>query len=196
MLILALRVRWRVCCFLLYRVTENRFICARLPLVWTTTELVFNSNMVQLPDQLVWELTKKNNCFLQKKNGKTDRVGTVSFSKDPGNVKSLHRFQYSSLANSKAVNVTSDSEHRAILVTKTASKADKRTALNSRSLKPDFRRAIKSLNQQTSDVYYRRDLTAAVLGKYTKVYQANRRAKKITKPVKVKMGRGTLNKEE
>lgn len=149
--------------------------------------------MVLLPDQLMWELTKKNNCFLHKKNGQTDRTGSISFSKDPGNVKSLHRFQYSSLANSRAINVTNDSEHRAVLVTKTASKAAKRTALNARSLKPDFRRAVKSLKNQTSDVYYRRDLTSTVLAKYTKVYQANRRAKKITKPVKVKMGRGSRN---
>ena len=53
-----------------------------------------------------------------------------------------------------------------------------------------------ALTKQTRDVFYRRDLVAAALGKYTKVYQANRRAKGICKVVKVKKGRGSLNADE
>lgn len=152
--------------------------------------------MVYIPDQLAWELVKKNTCFLKKKNGQTKRSGAITFSTEKGNLKSLNLLKYSGLANSKVMDVVCTSDNRAQLITKTASKAhtQPKKAKAITNVNKDFRRSENILRKQTLDNYYRRDLTAAVLGKYTKVYQANRRAKKITKPVTVKKGRGKLSK--
>jgi large subunit ribosomal protein L28e len=148
--------------------------------------------MVNVPDQLVWEIVRKNNSFLVKKNGHTKRSGAVQFSSEKGNLKSLNMLKYSGIANSKTIDVIADEDNRAMLVTKVASKAGKKSALKTESINRDFRRAEKILLRQTTDVYYRRDLKNAALAKFTKVYQANRRAKGITKPVAVKKGRGKL----
>jgi large subunit ribosomal protein L28e len=136
--------------------------------------------MVAVPDQLVWELVKKNSSFIRKKNGMTKRSGAISFSVERGNLKSLNQLK--------------SKDNRAQLVTKTASKAHthpkKGAAVT--NINKDFRRAEGIILKQSIENYYRRDLKAAALGKYTKVYQANRRAKGITKPVPVKKGRKNL----
>ena len=56
--------------------------------------------MVAVPDQLVWEITKKNHAFLKSKNGRSKRSGQIKFSSEPGNLKNLHTLQYSGIANS------------------------------------------------------------------------------------------------
>jgi large subunit ribosomal protein L28e len=149
--------------------------------------------MVAIPDQLTWELVKKQNCFLNKKSGRTVRSGTVSFSSEKGNLKSLSMLKYSGLANSQVVDVVCTKDNRAQLIKKNASKAGtnpKKTKAVS-NINKDFRRAEAVIVKQTDDIFYRRDLKTTALAKYTKVYQANRRAKGITKPVVVKKGRGT-----
>ena len=149
--------------------------------------------MVHVPDQLLWELTRRNSSFLRKKNGQSKRSGAISFSTEPGNVKSLNLFQYSGLANSKVIDVVCTDENRAQLITKTASKAATKPSKTyvRTNVNKDFRRSEKVILGQTADVFYRPDLKAAALAKYTKVYQANRRAKGITKPVLVKKGRSS-----
>jgi len=151
--------------------------------------------MVHVPDQLVWELVKKQSSFIRKKNGSTKRTGTVQFSVERGNLKSLNMFKYSGLASSKAVDVVCTDDNRAQLITKTASKAhtQPKKAKAVTNVNKDFRRSENIIVKQIADNYYRPDLKQAALGKYTKVYQANRRAKGVTKPVPVKKGRGTLN---
>jgi len=155
--------------------------------------------MVAVPDQLVWELVKKNSCFLKKKNGHTKRSGSIEFSVENGNLKNLNMLKYSGLANWKAVDVVFDKSDpdkmRAKLITKTASKCHTQPKKGKavRNINRDFRRSENAIVKTTSDNYYRPDLKDAALGKYTKVYQANRRANNITKPVPVKKGRGTLN---
>lgn len=150
--------------------------------------------MVQVPDQLVWECTRKSSCFLRKKNGHTKRSGKICMSMEPCNIKSLHLLQYSSIANSKVFDVVCTPDNKAQLVTKTASKCatQPKGMFVKTNVHQNFTRAEKILMGQTADVYYRRDLKAAALAKYTKCYQANRRAKGITKPVPTKKGRGNL----
>ena len=150
--------------------------------------------MVNCPDSLVWELVKSNTCFMKKKNGRTKRSGTVSFSTEKANAKSLNQFKYSGLANSKAVGVSCTPDNGAVLYVKTASKAGSqpKKSVAAINVNKDFRRSEATIKKTTSDVFYRRDLQAAVLGKYTKVYQANRRAKGIKKTVPTKKGRGNL----
>jgi hypothetical protein len=55
----------------------------------------------------------------------------------------------------------------------------------------DFRRVESAIRKHTVGSFYRRDLEAAALGKWTKVYQANRRAKGIKKPIPTKKNRGS-----
>lgn len=147
--------------------------------------------MVAIPDQLCWELVKGGNAFLNKKNGNTKRSGSVSFSTEKGNLKSLNLFKYSGLAQSKAVDIVIDDDNRAQLYTKTASKCHTQPKKSKvvANINKDFRRAESVIMKQTVNNFYRRDLKAAALGKYTKVYQANRRTKGITKPVPTKKGR-------
>lgn len=152
--------------------------------------------MVHVPDSLVWELTKKHTSFMNKKNGRTKRSGSIKFSSEKGNVQSLSKFKYSGLANSKAVNVACTADNGAVLVTKTASKYSTKPSkgIATTAINKDFRRVASTIEKQVVDNYYRPDLKASVLAKWTKVYQANRRAKGITKPVPVKKGRGSNKK--
>ena len=150
--------------------------------------------MVNCPDSLVWELTKRGTCFTKNKNGRTKRSGAISFSSEKGNLKSLNQFKYSGLANSKVCDIVCTDSNQASLIVKTASKAGT-APKKSKAVIPmnkDFRRVEGAIRKHTSSVYYRRDLEAATLGKWTKVYQANRRAKGIKKPVPCKKGRGSL----
>jgi hypothetical protein len=152
--------------------------------------------MVQVPDQLIWECTRKNSSFLRKKNGHTKRSGKICMSMEPSNLKSLHLLQYSSIANSKCIDVICTDDNKAQLVTKTASKCasvPKKTFVKT-NVHQNFHRAEQIILKQTSNVYYRTDLKDAVLAKYTKCYQANRRAKGITQIVPTKKGRGKLEK--
>jgi large subunit ribosomal protein L28e len=147
--------------------------------------------MVAVPDQLVWELTKRNTCFLKKKNGHTKRSGAIQFSTEEGNVASLNLFKYSGVANSQAVNVVATNDNKACLVKKTSKcHGQPSKAVSKTMVRKHFHHAEGLIKKQAIDNYYRRDLKSALLGKYTKVYQANRRAKGITKPVPIKKGRG------
>lgn len=150
--------------------------------------------MVNCPDSLVWELTKRNTSFMKKKNGRTKRSGTISFSSEKGNLKSLNQFKYSGIANSKVCDIVCTDDDQATLIIKTASKAgtEPKKGAAEIPMNKDFRRVESAIKKHTSDVFYRPDLEAAALGKWTKVYQANRRAKGIKKVVPTKKGRGTL----
>mmetsp|Transcript_10538 Transcript_10538/g.29045 ORF Transcript_10538/g.29045 Transcript_10538/m.29045 type:complete len:151 (-) Transcript_10538:86-538(-) len=148
--------------------------------------------MVACSDSLVWELTKKNSCFVKAKNGKTKRSGKISFSSEPGNITSLNLFKYSSVANSKAANISCTDDNRASLFVKTASKChtQPKKAKATIPMNKDFRRVESAIRKHTQDNFYRRDVEAAILGKWTKVYQANRRAKGTKPVVPTKKGRG------
>jgi large subunit ribosomal protein L28e len=150
--------------------------------------------MVFCPDSLVWELTKHQSSFLNKKNGSTKRTGSITFSSEKGNIKNLNQFKFSGLANSKVYDIECTKESGAVLIVKTASKAatQPKKAKATIPMNKDFRRVEAAMQKNTTDVFYRRDLESAALAKWTKVYQANRRAKGIKKPVTTKKGRGSL----
>jgi large subunit ribosomal protein L28e len=152
--------------------------------------------MVAIPDQLAWELTKRNHAFLHKKNGHTKRSGAIQFSSEQGNLKSLNQLKYTGLANTKVTDVVFTKDHGAQLIRKVASKCHSQPKKSSAktNIYKDFRRSESIIVKQSVDNYYRPDLKDAALAKYTKIYQANRRAKGITKTVPIKKGRGN-NKE-
>lgn len=149
--------------------------------------------MVAVPDSLMWELVKHNNSFLKKTNGRTKRSGAIAFSTEKGNLKSLNQFKYSGLANTKSVDIVCTEDNKAELIVKAASKAStqpKKAAAVTPMKRSDFRRVESAIKKSTSDVFYRRDLLDPALGKWTKVYQANKRAKGFKKVVPCKKGRG------
>lgn len=151
--------------------------------------------MVACPDALMWELTRRSNSFLMKKNGNTKRSGAVEFSTEKGNIKSLNQFKFSGIANSKVYDVVCTDDNKAELIKKSASKAGTKPSqmmADIRIKRIDFRRGEKTIKKNTSEVYYRRDLEAAALAKWTKVYNANKRAKGVKKAVAVKKGRRNL----
>ncbi|CAJ1953625.1 unnamed protein product [Cylindrotheca closterium] len=149
--------------------------------------------MVACSDSLVWELTKNNSCFLKKKNGHTKRSGKIAFSSEKANLTNLNLHKYSGLANTKVAGINCTEDNKAELVVKTASKPNQpKKAYATIPMNKDFRRVESTIKKTTVNNFYRRDLESAALAKYTKVYQANRRAKGIKKVVPTKKGRGTL----
>jgi large subunit ribosomal protein L28e len=181
---------------------ETPTCCIKFGQVFLASFTHFNPHlktftMVAIPDQLVWELTKRNNAFLKKKNGHTKRSGAIQFSVEKGNLKSLNQLKYSGIANTKVTDIVFTKKDGAELVTKSASKCHTKPnkAMTSANISKDFRRSESIIVKQTVDNFYRRDLKAAALAKYTKVYQANRRAKGITKTVPIKKGRGNHKAE-
>jgi len=149
--------------------------------------------MVHCPDSLVWELVKHNNCFLKKRSGKTKRTGTISFSAEKGNLKSISQFKYSGLANTRVFNIECTDDNKAEMTIKTASKCEKTQTHATIALnKSDFHKVEKTIKNTTANVFYRRDLEKDALGKWTQVYKANKRANGTLKTVSCKRGRGTL----
>mmetsp|Transcript_16995 Transcript_16995/g.39226 ORF Transcript_16995/g.39226 Transcript_16995/m.39226 type:complete len:152 (+) Transcript_16995:261-716(+) len=151
--------------------------------------------MVACADSLLWEITKRNNSFIKKKNGKTKRSGKVEFSTEKGNIKSLNQFKYSGIANTKVYDVACTDDNKAQLIIKTASKAATTPAKAVATIalnKSDFRKVEKTIKNTTDGVFYRKDLTNDALAKWYKVYTANKRANGVKKGVPPKMGRGTL----
>ena len=146
--------------------------------------------MVAISDSLAWELVKRNNSFMKKKNGNTRRSGAVTFSVERGNLASKSSYKYSGLANSKTIDISCTSDNRAALTKKTKKAgASGKSGKAVIALNKDFRRVEKTIASQAIDNYYRPDLKSEALAKYTCVYRANRAAKGVKKAVPVKRGR-------
>ncbi|KAM2156263.1 hypothetical protein ACFX1R_041974 [Malus domestica] len=52
--------------------------------------------MAMVPEQLIWEIVKKNNSFLVKEFGRSH--AGVRFTKEPNNLLNLHSYKHSGLA--------------------------------------------------------------------------------------------------
>ena len=146
--------------------------------------------MVQVSEQLIWDIVKNNNCFLKKVNGRTKRSGTMRFSVERNNLRSLSSYKHSGLACNKSVGIACKN-NSAVLYTKTASKAGSKVAIAETPINKPFAKVCKNVEKVVVDTFYRPDLKNDALAKYSAVYQANRRAKGIKKSVPVKKGRGS-----
>lgn len=144
--------------------------------------------MVQVSNQLVWEVVKHNNCFMKKVNGRSRRSGTMRFSVEKNNLRSISSYKHSGLASTQAVGIASKND-AAVLYTKTASKCATTTAIAETPINKPFAKVVQTLEKTLSSTYYRRDLKKDALAKFSVVYQANRRAKGVKKVVPVKKGR-------
>jgi len=146
--------------------------------------------MVSVPDALVWACISRNNSFIQRRGGKTERTGKVVFSSEKGNVASLSSFKYSGLANSSTIDVVSapnDRDSQITMLKKTASKAFNKPAKATQStpLNKSFRTSIAAITKQSG----RADLTTAVNAKYTMLANGKKAQKSLRKKSAVTTGR-------
>mmetsp|Transcript_91543 Transcript_91543/g.197946 ORF Transcript_91543/g.197946 Transcript_91543/m.197946 type:complete len:128 (+) Transcript_91543:26-409(+) len=121
-----------------------------------------------MSQDLTWQLIKKHNAFLIKRDG-------VLFSTESGNLRNKNSFKYSGLANFKTVGVElNGNEKGCVFVTKKSGAAARRrpvTSYNKTVLKKDFRRVAKTIRKETQSKYYRRDLTNDAIARWSKISQ-------------------------
>lgn len=133
--------------------------------------------MATVPGQLLWEIVKKNNCFVVKQNGNSS--ARVMFSREPNNLYNLHTYKYSGLANDKTVSITPAGEDLAVVIATTKTKKQNKPAdsVHRSVLKKEFRRMAKAVANQVDENYYRRDLKKAALARLSAVHKSLRVAK-------------------
>ncbi|KAL8137062.1 hypothetical protein V2J09_003063 [Rumex salicifolius] len=125
--------------------------------------------MTTVPGPLIWEIVKKNNCFLVKEFGNS--TAKIQFSKESNNLYNSHSYKYSGLANSKTVTIQpSGKDNTIVLATTKTRKQNKPASLQHKSvMKKEFHRMAKAVNNQVGDNYYRPDLKKAALARLSAV---------------------------
>ncbi|KAL2937667.1 60S ribosomal protein L28-1 [Bienertia sinuspersici] len=132
--------------------------------------------MATVPGSLVWEIVKKNNCFLVKEFG--NGSAKVQFSKEGNNLYNVHSYKYSGIANPKTVSVQPGGKDSVVLATTKTRKQNKPSILNHKSvMKKDFSRMVKAVENQVADNYYRPDLKKAALARLSVVNRSLQVAK-------------------
>jgi large subunit ribosomal protein L28e len=128
------------------------------------------------PD-LLWQLVKKNNSFLVKRNGNNN--ASVQFSSEPNNLYNLNTFKYSGLANRKTVAIVAAGEglNVALSTTKTKKGNQPAVSVNTSVLKRDFRKMARAVVNQVAENGYRADLKEASLARLAAVHKSLRVAK-------------------
>ena len=133
--------------------------------------------MATVPGQLIWEMVKKNNCFLVKQFGRG--TASVQFSKEPNNLYNLNSYKHSGLANKKTVTIQPLGKDQGVLLATTKTgKQNKPSALLHKSImKKEFSRMAKAVTNQVGDNYYRPDLKKAALARLSVVHRSLKVAK-------------------
>ncbi|KAE8684310.1 60S ribosomal protein L28-1 [Hibiscus syriacus] len=133
--------------------------------------------MATVPGQLIWEVVKKNNCFLVKQFGRG--TAGVRFSKEPNNLYNLNSYKHSGLANKKTVTIQPGDKDQSVLLATTKTKKQNKpsTLLHNSVMKKEFPRMVKAVKNQVTDNYYRPDLTKAALARLSAVHRSLKVAK-------------------
>ncbi|CAO2813184.1 unnamed protein product [Amaranthus hypochondriacus] len=132
--------------------------------------------MANVPGSLVWEIVKKNNCFLVKEFG--NGTAKVQFSKESNNLYNVHSYKYSGLANPKTVSIRPEGKDLVVLTTTKTRKQNKPASVQHKSvMKKDFSRMAKAVKNQVADNYYRPDLKQAALARLSVVNRSLQVAK-------------------
>uniref|UniRef100_A0A1J3DCH1 60S ribosomal protein L28-1 n=4 Tax=Noccaea caerulescens TaxID=107243 RepID=A0A1J3DCH1_NOCCA len=132
--------------------------------------------MTTVPGQLIWEVVKRNNCFLVKQFGRGN--AKVQFSKESNNLCNLNSYKHSGLANKKTVTIQpADKEGVVLATTKTKKQNKPKLSVNKSVLKKDFHRMSKAVANQVVDNYYRPDLKKAALARLSVISKSLRIAK-------------------
>ncbi|MCO5578013.1 hypothetical protein L7F22_031851 [Adiantum nelumboides] len=132
--------------------------------------------MAGVSSDLLWQLVKKNNKFLVKRNGNSS--ASVQFSSEPNNLYNLNSFKYSGLANKKTVSIVPGNDLSVYIATTKTKKSNKpKDSVNRSHLKRDVRRMSTVVVNQVVANGYRPDLKAAALAKLSTVHKSLRAAK-------------------
>ncbi|KAG5641329.1 hypothetical protein DXG03_005486 [Asterophora parasitica] len=141
-----------------------------------------------MSSDLQWLLLRKNNSFIVKRV-----VEGPVFSKEAGNLRNLHSFKYSGLANSKTIDVSETPAGVQITTRKTTASPH---AVRSASIKSTIRprsgpRRALGVASQPARRGYRPDLRAAALARVSALIAAQ----KEPKPSPAKKIRGSKAKQ-
>ncbi|CAF2147984.1 hypothetical protein HID58_000748 [Brassica napus] len=133
--------------------------------------------MATVPGQLVWEIVKRNNCFLVKQFGRGN--AKVQFSKESNNLCNLNSYKHSGLANKKTVTIQPADKDQGVVLgtTKTKKQNKPKLSVNKSVLKKEFPRMAKAVANQVVDNYYRPDLKKAALARLSVISKGLRVAK-------------------
>ncbi|XP_039070375.1 60S ribosomal protein L28-1-like isoform X1 [Hibiscus syriacus] len=133
--------------------------------------------MATVPGQLIWEVVKKNNCFLVKQFGRG--TAGVRFSKEPNNLYNLNSYKHSGLANKKTVTIQPGGKDQSVLLATTKTKKQNKPSslLHKSVMKKEFPTMVKAVKNQVTDNYYRPDLTKAALARLSAVHRSLKVAK-------------------
>ncbi|KAK4267350.1 hypothetical protein QN277_024138 [Acacia crassicarpa] len=133
--------------------------------------------MATVSEQLVWEIVKKNNCFLVKEFGRGTQ--SVEFSKESNNLYNLNSFKHSGLANKKTVSIQPAGKEQSVLLATTKKKKQTQPSslLHKSVMKKDFPRMAKAVVNQVADNHYRPDLKKAALARLSAVHRSIKVAK-------------------
>jgi len=137
------------------------------------------------------KIFKNNHSFMRKRSGRTQRGGTVSFSVEKGNLRSINTFKHTGLL-SKAIDIQPTAAAAGIILSvKAPRKAHicPEKTFSDAPLDKHFLKSIKVLDNVVLNSSYRPDLIKDVYKKYTAVYYANKRVKGTAKKNVVSRGR-------
>lgn len=121
-----------------------------------------------MSDDLTWLLLRKNNSFIVNRA----RDGPV-FSKEPGNLRNLHSFKYSGLANSKNIHIADTPAGMKIYTAKKSPIQRVATTIRPRS---GGRRSL-GIVAGVAKSGYRPDLRAAALARVSALIAAQKEPK-------------------
>ncbi|KAK6236440.1 hypothetical protein SCA6_011777 [Theobroma cacao] len=133
--------------------------------------------MATVPGQLIWEIVKKNNCFLVKEFGRGN--ASVQFSKESNNLYNLNSYKHSGLANKKTVIIQYGGKDQSVLLATSKTKKQNKPAslLHKSVMRKEFPRMAKAVVNQVADNYYRPDLKKAALARLSAVHRSLKVAK-------------------
>lgn len=145
--------------------------------------------MSPAPEALVFEIVKKNHCFLQKRNGRTNRSGRISFSTEPGNLKNIHSSKFSGISKDRTIDISAGPTMTLKVAKKASnpSKAKRVVPMNSKN----FRKSIATIAALTEKVHYRSDLADIANARYAKLYSASQYSSGVKTAPEVKAGRNS-----
>merc|ERR1712083_402173 len=132
------------------------------------------------PD-LIWPIVRDTSCFVVKRrqSGRS-RMGKAGarMTTEANNLTGINSFKYSGLANAKTVDLMPVSGGGVELVTKIRKNANvPAKQLHKVKLTRDFRRVANTIKKETSERFYRPDLSKAALAKWSLIYKSQKRAK-------------------
>ncbi|KAI9741886.1 MAG: hypothetical protein M1834_000275 [Cirrosporium novae-zelandiae] len=122
---------------------------------------------------LVWEITRTQNCYLVKKR----QGGGVQFSRDPLNVMNKHSRKYDGTSSLKAVGVQPGDKGGIVLTTKREAKSSQpKENRNVVSLGPNKsnRKIYKGVSSYVAKNSYRPDLRQAAVGRVSAILKSQR----------------------